>query len=661
MLLAQFVLGTLLSGILWLLWSQVRRHAPRSSLDNIPGPPSPSFLTGNLPRLFHKHAAWAFHKEIAEKYGSVVKLSGLFGKKALYVHDPKALYSILVKEQDTYERAPVQLALNDVVLGPGLLSATGDRHRLHRKLLNPAFSIAHLRDMTPVFHQTMQRLRDGIMAQIKTSSGEVDVLTWMGRAALELVGQGGLGYSFDPLVADMEDTYGHALKMIQPTLMKCRAWMMLSPYYRFLGPPWLRRFLARLVPDPNFQRLKKLTDDIDISSRAIYFSKKALVLQRDGLTEQKLGRDKDIMSLLLKANLEAPQSERLTEEEVIAQMSTMVIAATDTTSNALAHALQLLAEDTAIQTQLRNELLKAGDDGDLPYDRLMELPLLDAVCRETLRLYPPVAVVTRQALQDAVLPLSTPIRTLNSSYLHEIFISRGTQIIVGSWMSNVNKELWGEDADEWKPERWLSPLPEALKSVRLPSVYTSLMTFVGGSRACIGFKFSELEMKVALYTLLRAFKFQPSGKTIQWNFAGLSFPTVVPDDSSPSLPLMVETFAKEMSAKASTVSIEILATLVTPPVSWASEMQKTTDIWTSQELKDEHGTTLYPRPHWAKQWEDLKVHGKDIKTYLKEDAYEDAFAEFRTTFQQIDTKRGSTVEQALAIFGNRTIIDLIFN
>ena len=58
----------------------------------------------------------------------------------------------------------------------------------------------------------MQR---AISAQIANGTAEVDILSWMGRAALELVGQGGLGYSFDSLEDEMEDSYGNALKQLQ--------------------------------------------------------------------------------------------------------------------------------------------------------------------------------------------------------------------------------------------------------------------------------------------------------------------------------------------------------------------------------------------------------------------------------------------------------------
>lgn len=57
-------------------------------------------------------------------------------------------------------------------------------------------------------------MRKAVYSELNGKSGEVDILGWMGRGALELIGQGGLGYSFDPLVSEMKDSYGHALKTI---------------------------------------------------------------------------------------------------------------------------------------------------------------------------------------------------------------------------------------------------------------------------------------------------------------------------------------------------------------------------------------------------------------------------------------------------------------
>lgn len=78
------------------------------------------------------------------------------------------------------------------------------------------------------------------------------------------------------------------------------------------------------------------------------------------------------------------------------------------------------------------------------------------------------------ASRDVALPLSAPVKTKDGSEISELFIPRGTTVITNLQASNRNKVLWGENADEWKPERWLSSLPEALEEARIPGVYSNL-------------------------------------------------------------------------------------------------------------------------------------------------------------------------------------------
>ena len=85
-------------------------------------------------------------------------------------------------------------------------------------MMNPVFSIAHMRRMIPVFNTVVHRLQEAITMRVAgagPAGAELDMLMWMGRTALELVGQAGLGYSFDPLVSDSEDEFGAAVKAIQ--------------------------------------------------------------------------------------------------------------------------------------------------------------------------------------------------------------------------------------------------------------------------------------------------------------------------------------------------------------------------------------------------------------------------------------------------------------
>ena len=118
--------------------------------------------------------------------------------------------------------------------------------------------------------------------------------------------------------------------------------------------------------------------------------------------------------------------------------------------------------------------------------------------------------------------------------------------------------------------------------------------------------------------------------------------------------------APQRGNKFGTASIEVLTTLTTPPGEWAAFMQLVADKWTSYKAQDEDGRTLFPRPHWAKQWSGLQVRDKPVNQYLREDAYAEAFAEFRSMFERIITKRGCTVKETRARFGNALMDGLIF-
>ena len=98
------------------------------------------------------------------------------------------------------------------------------------------------------------------------------------------------------------------------------------------------------------------------------------------------------------------------------------------------------------------------------------------------------------------MPLSEPIIGKDGNVLKEIFVPAGTELILGIRSINIDKGIWGEDALEWKPERWLKPLPETVTDAKIPGVYANLMTFLGGGRACIGFKFSQLEMSTSSFS-----------------------------------------------------------------------------------------------------------------------------------------------------------------
>ncbi|RPD79156.1 cytochrome P450 [Lentinus tigrinus ALCF2SS1-7] len=524
--------AVLLAVLLYVSWFIVKPYVVRSPLDKLPGPPRLSAYSGNL-KAFFARDCWDYRTEIARKYGRVSLFPGMLGRKWIHVYDPKALHSVLIKELDIYEEPVIALR---ILLGPGLLSVLGNQHKRQRKMLNPVFSAKHLREMTPLFFEIIHKAspKDGV---------ELDMLGWMGRTTLEVLGQAGLGYSFDPLTEDRMDEFANAVKDFFPQFAKSVITRLLLPYVTKIGSASFRRRIVEILPMNTAQELRKISDTMHERSVRIFKEKKAALEKGDEALKHQIGEGRDIMSILLRANMAASEEDRLPDDELIGQVSTMILAGMDTTANSLARVLQLLSENPDIQEKLREEIVTTaeaeGHDGTIDFDRLMELPYLEAICRETLRVYPGVASLMRDTTQDTVMPLFEPIRLNDGTTVSAIPVPKNTRIVMNINAANRDPTLWGPDADVWRPSRWLEPLPRAVEEAHVPGVYSHLMTFIGGSRACIGFKFAQVEMKAVLFVLLQHFKFEPTGKPIAWNFAAVQYPTVGKESPVPELPLKV--------------------------------------------------------------------------------------------------------------------------
>ncbi|KXN87060.1 Cytochrome P450 4F8 [Leucoagaricus sp. SymC.cos] len=506
--------------------------------------------TGNVQQLFADHG-WKFYYDTLERYGSVTKMKGLFGENMLFICDPKALHHILVKDQHIYEEATAFIATNKLMFGEGLLAVLGEQHRKQRKMLTPVFSIAHMRATTPVFYEVTHRLRQALLTQVKDGPREVDILHWMSRTALELIGQSGMGYSFDSLENDNAGAdlhpYSRSVKRFGGFLTGISVFIIcnyLFPLANQLNFPRTKRWIVEHIPSQWVQDMKDIADIMEETARDICRSKQEAILKGESD-----GGEKDIISILMRANASAAEEDKLTDEEVVAQVATLVFAAMDTTSSALSRILSLLVTHPHVQEKLRAELLEARRDNggeDLSYDELVTLPYLDAVCRETLRVYPPLGTASRNVRKDMVLPLSKPLRTTSGTEVTELIVPNGATVFISIIGANTNPEIWGPDSYEWKPERWLKPLPEKVGAAHMPGIYSNLMTFLGGSRACIGFKFSQLEMKVVLSILLTSFKFEDTGKTILWKMPGIASPVVEGKDvTRPALPIILSSLEEQ--------------------------------------------------------------------------------------------------------------------
>ncbi|KAI0028312.1 cytochrome P450 [Vararia minispora EC-137] len=508
---------------LFALYVLASRLVRQRSLWYVPGPASVSFLSGILSVWFGENAL-DFQEKTAERHGRIIGLTGFLGDRILYVTDTKALHDIFIKKPDYFEvhegfRESTRLVFG----GIGLLSANGDVHRKQRKLMNPAFSVDHMRRMMPVLQASTHKLLVRLDEAVRKGTKEVDVMDCSSRLALEFIGQAGLGHSFGAIE---DDGYGNILNRFETTLGKLMMFGSLIPILTRFIPGHILRFIAESIPWPTLHEMLNITDVMQATSREIWEEKKRLFALGDKSVINEYGEGKDIMSILLNENLAASEEDRLADDELLPQINTFTLAATGTTATSLARILYLLALRPDVQGRLREELTQACDaKGEIGHDDLVNLPFLEAVCRETLRLH--------SSSRFNGFPTHT-----------ELFVPGGTMIVVSTVGVNRDKATWGPDAKEWKPERWLSPLPDSVAEARVPGVYANLLTFIGGSHACmllICCGFSE----VALSRLVPSFRFTPSKHEIVWRLGGSVTPSVKGSTTNAAeLPLLVSPIAR---------------------------------------------------------------------------------------------------------------------
>lgn len=91
---------------------------------------------------------------------------------------------------------------------------------------------------------------------------------------------------------------------------------------------------------------------------------------------------------------------------------------------------------------------------------------------------------TPRAMSDATLPLSKPITGSDDTVIHTIVVPKGTSIYVAIAAANHDKGIWGEDALEFKPDRWTKGKADSVET-KLPGIYGNTMTFLGGGRSCM--------------------------------------------------------------------------------------------------------------------------------------------------------------------------------
>ncbi|OJA08679.1 hypothetical protein AZE42_01173 [Rhizopogon vesiculosus] len=492
-------------GVLTLaVWKLIQRRASRkANALNVAGPEKDHWFKGNLESMFVD--GFERSLKVAADYGGLVKIHGLFGEKWLYVSDPRALHYILVKEQHIFEENDGFLCCNQLIFGEGLISTLGEQHRKQRKMLNPVFSTSNMRELLPIIQTISNQLKSILVANLSDhTSVEFDVLPWLSRSALDCICEGILGYHSNAMDTGNNNEYIEALRMLGPFIGKTMFFRSLVPIVmRNLSLYWRKKILDWITLSwlptetmKNLRELRRIVEVMDSASRTIFEEKKVALNQPFPTPSQSSWetRGRDIMSIMLESNASSSEADRLSDAELLGQMNVMIFAGLETTTAAVGRVLYMLAKHPHIQERLRAEIndtmtayqssgvhSHAKDNNGsvrLSYDVLMSLPLLDAVVRETLRVYPSLPVLTRRNIEATSLPLQFPVRSASDEETSTVLVAKNQRFVMSILAANHNQAVWGEDASDWKPERWLDSsqgeTPGVKNGVRYTGVYSSM-------------------------------------------------------------------------------------------------------------------------------------------------------------------------------------------
>ncbi|KAI4113095.1 MAG: hypothetical protein LQ345_005852 [Seirophora villosa] len=458
-----------------------------SPLRHLPEPHGNSLFLGQFAAISSEPTGKPQQRWINEIPNTgLIKYLNIFNNERLLLTNPKALGEVLVtKNYDFLKPAILREGLG-VTLGVGLVLAEGEEHKTQRKNLMPAFAYRHIKDLYPVFWSKAFEMVNAIMPTTQlegtdpTELGKapaIEIGNWSSRATLDIIGSAGVGRDFGAIQDPDTELSATYRKIFQPS-QQAKLLGLLSLFL----PTWL----VRAIPMKRNQEIPAAAQTIRKVCRQLIEDKKRNLDAKD----QESGRD--IISVAL-------SSGGFTEENLVDQMMTFLLAGHETTATGIIWAVHCLSTHPHYQTRLREEIRAnlPSIDSSTPAtaEALDRLPFLNAVCNEVLRLYPPVVMTLREAAKDT---------TICGQY-----VPKGTMIIVCPSAVNRSKELWGPDASEFNPERWLGP--GKMNTGGASSNY-AFLTFLHGPRSCIGQVFAKAEFAVLLAGLAGRFEMELEDK-----------------------------------------------------------------------------------------------------------------------------------------------------
>jgi cytochrome P450 len=378
----------------------------------------------------------------------------LFMRRTFLCNSPDSVQFAFSLNNATFERkAPQMRHALEPLIGDGLFISDGDTWRRRRKIVAPIVHATRLSEFAPVMVETVIETRDR-WAALETPA--IDVLAEMARLTAEIICRTLFGRQLG---------HSHSSEIVRG----------FSDYQKVIGqidilsllglPDWVPRWYGPAVRRSK-RRIHAVLDSVIANCRL----------------QPKTG-EASVVEHLLNAR-DDETGEQLTEEALRNEAAVLFMAGHETTANALAWTWYLLSQAPDVEARFHAELATVLGGRPPVLTDVPNLPYTRALFEEALRLYPPVPILPREALQD-------------SMYQDEV-IPKGSLVLVVPWLLHRHKKLW-KQPDHFVPERFLPGSSEPVSKF-------AYVPFSIGPRFCAGMYFGLTEAILCLATLAQKFE-----------------------------------------------------------------------------------------------------------------------------------------------------------
>lgn len=381
----------------------------------------------------------ALAERLNTRYGSLARGKLVMGVR-LFATSAEANEAILLDRGHDFSAQQGWHPILGRLFPRGLMLRDGDDHRYHRRLMQPAFR----KEALAVYLARMQPRITAHLAQWQRRGASLKLYPLIKQMTLDIAAEVFLGLTPGPQLEQVNRDFAD---VVEASIAVVRL--------PVLGRKFAKGIAAR-------ERLAGFLTAM--------------------LAHKRRSADTDLFAQLCR--VEDEHGQRYSDSEIVDHMIFIMMAAHDTTTSALTTIAYGLSRHPEWQEQLRADS-RHLQCGMLEYDHLPNLPRMDWVLKESLRLYPPLTTIVRRSVREVTL-LGYRIPADTGIALFPVFTQR--------------QPRWWTQPEQFDPERFS---PERAEHRRHPFAWTP---FGGGAHMCLGLHFAELQVKAVLHQLLQRFQ-----------------------------------------------------------------------------------------------------------------------------------------------------------